>query len=582
MSKRISVALVVSFLALLFIMPTFSSARIYLFDKKLEINGSIEQKANWKFNLKEWEKGKGPNNSRTTEAGTVINGTKSNGGRYPQNAPSLFKTHVHLEGLYHVFNEGGKLLDGIVLFEWFYDWAPQMTGSMSRGIRARDEDMYKTPHGLEMVREAYVNYINGPWTLRLGKQMVVWGETGLQRTADVVNPVDLRSHMMGVDDWEDFKQGLWMFRGFYQTSFVNDFTFEWIVVPFDVKQLDLPKEGTMYSSSYSGGFTSSMWKSWRHDAINEHGLHNATGGIRVRGFNTLFKNDWDWTLIYYNGYDPGPIVWDWGQRRYGYRPQTLNGFRLARQGTGGFNLYAGEYNIQLSEGLPLPQHYNGRFFQYYRTNNFGATATSYIYKLPFFGLFEIPLKANVRTEIAYKYGVNFNTISYDGQRGDGGDGNWMVDGRTQKDQFALAVEVGKDFMPKFITKFNGQRSVDVTFGFFTDWILAKTKDLNLDGYDRGAGDKNSTSFSLDITTDWFKQELMTKFNFSYNVSGNGAFWAFFQYAPGQHWRFTFLPRVAWSNTGPYSASKKTNSSKKGYSEKNDSTNYLHFKVGYLF
>jgi hypothetical protein len=569
MYKRISIALVISFLTCLFLTPTLSSARIYLFDKKLEINGSIEQKANWKYNLKSWEKGTGPHNSRVTPAGTVINGTQSNGGRYPQNAPTLFKTHLHLEGLYHVFNEGGHLLDAFVLFEWFYDWGPSMTGSLSRGIRARDEDKYKTPHGLEMLRELYVNYINGPWTLRVGKQMVVWGETGLQRTADVVNPVDLRSHIVGVDDWEDFKQGLWMFRGFYQTSFVNDLTLEWIVVPFDVKEIDLPKEGTMYNSTYTGGFTSQFWKNWRHDAVNEHGLHNATGGFRIRGFNW----DWDWTLIYYNGYDPTPIVWDWGQKRYGYRPQTPIGRGLYAQGVGGFNLYAGEYNINQSLGNPLPRHYNGRFFKYYRTNNFGATATRYIYDIPFFGLFDIPLKANVRQEMAYKMGTYFNTQSYV-------DGNWLVDGRKQVDSFAYALEIGKDFMPRFITKYNGERSVDITFGFFTDWIMNRPKELALDGYNRGGGDRNSTSFSLDVTTDWFKQELMTKFNWSYNTSGNGAFWAFIQYAPGQHWRFTFLPRIAWSNAGPYN--NKGNAQYKGYTEKSDSNNYLHFKVGYLF
>ena len=166
---------------------------------------------------------------------------------------------------------------------------------------------------------------------------------GLQRTADVVNPVDLRSHFMGVDDWEDFKQGLWMFRGFYQTSFVNDFTLEWIFVPYDVKEIEVAPEGTMYNSSYSGGFTSSMWKMWGHDAINEHGLHNAQGGIRLRGFNW----DWDWTLIYYNGYNPAPIVWDWGQRKNGYRPSTNPpGFGQYGTGSGGFNLYAAEYNIE--------------------------------------------------------------------------------------------------------------------------------------------------------------------------------------------------------------------------------------------
>ena len=133
---------------------------------------------------------------------------------------------------------------------------------------------------------------------------------------------------------------------------------------------------------------------------------------------------------------------------------------------------------------------------------------------------------------------------------------------------------------RFITKYNGERSVDITLGFFTDWILARTKELDLSGLDRGAGDRNNTSFSLDITTDWFKQELMTKFNFGYNTSGNGFVWGFFQYAPGQHWRFTFLPRMSWSNAGPFN--NKTNFNKKGYTERNDSLNYLHFKVGYLF
>ena len=561
MCKRIWSAFIVSSLTLLFLVPALSYARIYLFDKKLEINGSIEQKANWKFNLKDWEKGTGPNNP---------DGRQSNGGRYPQNAPTLFKTHIHLEGLYHAYNEGGTVLDVMALVEWYYDWAPGMTGSLGRGIRARDEDVYKTAHGEEIIRELYFNYINGPWTLRAGKQMVVWGETGLQRTADVVNPVNLRSHMMGVDDWEDFKQGLWMFRGFYQTDFTNDFTFEWIIVPHDVREIQLPAEGTMYNSTYTGGFTSQFWKRWEHDKVNERGLHDAQGGIRLRGFN----RDWDWTLIYYNGYAPTPIVWDWGQRKNGYKPQTPIGFGLyGGDRVGGFNLYAAEYNINQSLGNPLPRFPTVRLFKYYRNHNLGATATRYIYNLPFFGLFEIPLKSNVRMEFAYKPKVYFNTQSYKFS-------NWLVDGRTQKDQVAFAIEVGKDFMPQWICRYNGQRSVDITVGYFVDWIRGRTKELALDGYERGGGDVSSQSFSLDITTDWFKQELMTKFNFAYNVSGNGSFWAFFQYAPGQHWRFTFLPRVAWSNAGPFN--NKTNASKKGYTEKNDSLNYLHFKVGYLF
>ncbi len=571
MFNRISVVLVVSFLTALIFIPTISSARIYLFDDKLEINGSIEQKFNWKFGLKDWEKGTGPHNSRVTPGGQVENRTQSNGGRYPQNNPTLFKTHLHLEALYHAYNDGESLVDFFTLWEYFYDWGLDINPSYERGIRARDRGRFKTNGGdfEHMCRELYFNYVRGPWTLRVGKQMVVWGETGLQRTADVVNPVDLKSHMMGVDDWEDFKQGLWMFRGFYQTSFANDFTFEWIVVPFDVKVIELPPEGTMYNSTYTGGFTSNFWKRWRHDEPNEHGLKDAQGGIRLRGFN----RDWDWTLIYYNGYDPSPIVWDWGQRKNGYKPQTPIGFGLYNSGIGGFNLYAAEYNINQSLGNPLPSWPTQRLFRYYRTHNFGGTATKYVYNLPFFGLFEIPLKANVRMELAYKMGTRFNTQSYQ-------QGNWLVDGRKKVDQFAYAIEIGKDFMPQWICKYNGQRSVDVTFGYFVDWLLDRPKDLALDGWSRGGGDRSAQSFSLDVTTDWFKQELMTKINFSYNVSGNGSIWGFFQYAPGIHWRFTLLPRYAWSNAGPYN--NKGNSSYKGYTERNDATNYIHFKIGYLF
>ena len=59
MCKRIANVLIGSFLIALILTPTISSARIYLFDKKLEINGSIEQKANWKYTLKDWERGRG-------------------------------------------------------------------------------------------------------------------------------------------------------------------------------------------------------------------------------------------------------------------------------------------------------------------------------------------------------------------------------------------------------------------------------------------------------------------------------------------------------------------------------------------
>ena len=286
--------------------------------------------------------------------------------------------------------------------------APGMTGSYNRGQRARDRQSFKTPTDwYDMVRELYVNYVSGPWTLRVGKQMVVWGETSLQRTADVVNPVDIRSHMMGVDDWEDFKKGLWMFRGFYQTSFANDLTFELIWVPADFKAVSPSPEGTMYNSTYTGGFTSQLFNKWEDDSIDPKGLSDSQGGFRLRGFNW----DWDWTFIFYSGYDPGPVVWT-GDRRVGittgHRPLeavfTVHGLAA---------LTSSQRNTisMQSRGIHWRPDINGRMFDYKRVNNFGVTATRYIYNLPFFGLFEIPLKSNVRFEAAFKEGVTFNNGS---------------------------------------------------------------------------------------------------------------------------------------------------------------------------
>jgi hypothetical protein len=559
MRKRFVVLMFTSLLAVLAVHTQTSHARFYLLDHNVELNGSIEEKWNFKYDLKDWEKGRGEHNP---------NGIYSDGGHVEN--PAMLKTHLHLEALCHAYQQGTTVLDFYTLFEWFYDISPDINPAWRRGMASYDRNKYQTPHGWEMVRELYLNYVNGPWTLRLGKQMVVWGETGLQRTADVVNPLDTRSHMMGVDDWEDFKKGLWMFRGFYQTSFKNDLTFETIFVPYDVQAMDLPPEGSMYNTTYTGGFTSRMWRRWKHDEVNEHGLHDAQGGFRIRGFNW----DWDWTVLWYNGYEATPVCVDWGQREDTYKPRTPMGSLLHLFGLRGFTLWSGEYNANLGIGGPSPGYPTNTMFRYYRGNNIGATATKYIYKLPVFGLFEIPFTSNVRFEFAYKPHTHFNRMYFIG-----GD-LWGVKNVTRRDLIGYAVEIGHDFMPQFICRYNGQRSVDLTLGFFQDWILNHDRNLYLEGYNRGKGDVSSTSFSLDITTDWFDQELMTKLNYSYNTTGYGAFYAFFQYAPGQHWRFTLLPRITWSNAGPFNnkADRKGNK----YTLGNDTQNYIHFKIGYLF
>ena len=64
------------------------------------------------------------------------------------------------------------------------------------------------------IREAFVDFVVPPFTLRLGKQQVVWGEADNFRALDVINPLDLSWHWSR-ESWEDIRIPLWMARGIY-------------------------------------------------------------------------------------------------------------------------------------------------------------------------------------------------------------------------------------------------------------------------------------------------------------------------------------------------------------------------------
>lgn len=55
-------------------------------------------------------------------------------------------------------------------------------------------------------------------SFRIGKQQVVWGEADLFRSIDVVNPLDLRQNGAVGEDFSDFRQPLWIFKGLYDAG----------------------------------------------------------------------------------------------------------------------------------------------------------------------------------------------------------------------------------------------------------------------------------------------------------------------------------------------------------------------------
>jgi hypothetical protein len=117
---------------------------------------------------------------------------------------------------------GRGVYDSVYDMRGIYDDAP------APGSPGRDE--------LEM-REAFVDLLLPPFTLRLGRQQVVWGETDNFRALDVINPLDLTWHWAR-ESWEDIRIPLWMARGIYDIgkfAWLDESFIEAIWIPADFR-----------------------------------------------------------------------------------------------------------------------------------------------------------------------------------------------------------------------------------------------------------------------------------------------------------------------------------------------------------
>ncbi len=134
------------------------------------------------------------------------------------------RTMFRLEGLFDVAKKENYNLSLYGFFNYWYDSGTSIDGGLKRSIRSEGGGS----HGLkafrqsneeeEIIKELYSDYSYGSWlNIRLGKQLVSWGEAAETRVADIINPLDF-SNLTAFPDWEDYKIGLWMGRFFISPS----------------------------------------------------------------------------------------------------------------------------------------------------------------------------------------------------------------------------------------------------------------------------------------------------------------------------------------------------------------------------
>jgi len=415
-------------------------------------------------------------------------------------------TSALFEALYTLKEEGDltvRLFGGV---KAWWEKSPMFDDELERSIphRARKDYVHPRSFDDDMLTEAYVHIIKGPWELRVGKQIVIWGQLDMQRVADVVNPLDLRKGVPGVDTWEEIKQGIWMIRLLYTSQLPGNLLFEAIFNPGDFRNFQLPYEGTHYGAyghvanpfGVDYGITHWLFEKMRRDAPGWRLSKNYEFGLKVRGF---FWNV-DWTLMYYDSLSDSPVS----------NPRRVGDFSF-------------KY-IQAAIGGGVPEDWpDAKVFWYKRFRVVGGTAQTYIQ----------PLWSTVwRMEWAYQIGVPLN-------KGTGGESGGVY-AWTRRDIVAFAVAVSKYLdIPKFTqSRIATGRQMSITLTYAWDKVLNHDHDLVLGetnhAYDHSVNDQ----ISLFLQQEMFNSTIWFTFNGYYHFhTGKWMAVPTFTYIfPGIHWR----------------------------------------------
>jgi hypothetical protein len=115
-----------------------------------------------------------------------------------------------------------------VVYDSIYDFlpGPRQEAFPYRGQARRDGKLFDLTQGaahalrLESIfREAYsdIEFANIPLSLRLGRQMIVWGESDNLRMLDRANALDTTWHSggLGMETWDDLRIPYWTIKGLY-------------------------------------------------------------------------------------------------------------------------------------------------------------------------------------------------------------------------------------------------------------------------------------------------------------------------------------------------------------------------------
>jgi hypothetical protein len=135
---------------------------------------------------------------------------------------------------------------GRFMYEGIYDYGPEMF----RDVRDSDKDNIDSFKQSYDLWECYADISRGPFLMRVGRQILAWGETDIFRLLDGINPID--NSFGGVfEDLDDRRIPLWMLMANYNLGTfgpVSSLTLEgfWVPGTLDARVAPWAPLGTPY------------------------------------------------------------------------------------------------------------------------------------------------------------------------------------------------------------------------------------------------------------------------------------------------------------------------------------------------
>lgn len=215
----------------------------------------------------------------------------------------LQRNTAQVEAKYHYLQEGeafgrfdtGPLEDATltVIGRGVYDSIYDIGDAFSHKFTEQEKEKRKFEYKL---REIYTDLALPPFSLRLGRQQIVWGETDNFRALDVINPLDLRWHWSR-ESWEDIRIPLWMVRAIYDIGKIGPLEesfVEGVWIPWDFQRTKVTTDPRRPWAFIGGGLrtrpNSAIISGQLYDLETtivdrrpDRALESSQGGMRLKG-----------------------------------------------------------------------------------------------------------------------------------------------------------------------------------------------------------------------------------------------------------------------------------------------------------